>query len=75
MGSNSPALGIALKISDGDARAQVCQSVSLETLRQLGALSAQELDTLSIHGPQRLVTNWRGIEVGRAEPVFDLQNQ
>jgi L-asparaginase II len=75
LGAGSPALGVALKISDGDARAQACQSVALETLRQLGAVTDGELRALSAHGPQRAVTNWRGIEVGRAEPVFDLQNQ
>lgn len=74
LGPGSPALGIALKISDGDARAWACQAVSLEVLRQLGALSADELAQLKEHGPSRLVTNWRGIEVGRAEPVFDLEN-
>jgi L-asparaginase II len=69
----SPALGIALKISDGDARAWACQSVALETLRQLGALSADELTQLRSHGSQRSISNWSGLEVGRAEPVFDLQ--
>ena len=72
LGDGSPATGIALKISDGDARAWACQSVSLEVLRQLGALSADELAQLKQHGPLRTVTNWRGLEVGRAEPVFDL---
>lgn len=75
LGEGAPALGIALKISDGDARAWASQSVSLETLRQLGALSPEEMTALMAHGPLRPVTNWRGIEVGRAEPVFDLQNQ
>jgi len=75
LGPGSPAVGIALKISDGDARGWACQAVSLEVLRQLGALSADELAKLKGHGPSRLVTNWRGLEVGRAEPVFNLGNQ
>jgi L-asparaginase II len=75
LGPGSPALGLALKISDGDARAWACQSVALEALRQLGALSAAELDALAAHGPQRVISNWRGLQVGRAEPVFDLQNE
>ncbi len=75
LGPDSPAIGIALKISDGDARAWACQSVSLEVLRQLGALSPDELTQLKEHGPSRMVTNWRGLEVGRAESVFDLENQ
>lgn len=75
LGAGSPAIGIALKIADGDARAWACQSVSLEVLRLLGALSAQELAGLSAFGPRRVITNWRGLEVGQAEPVFDLENQ
>ncbi len=75
LGPGSPAMGIALKISDGDARAWACQAVSLEVLRQLSALSADQLGQLNDHGPSRLVTNWRGLEVGRAGPVFDLENQ
>lgn len=72
---DSPALGIALKISDGDARAWACQAVSLEVLRQLGAVSAAELAQLKEHSPSRPVTNWRGLEVGRAEPVFSLEKK
>ncbi len=75
LGKGSPAIGIALKIADGDARGWVCHAVALEILRQLGALSAKQLGQLAAFGPQRAVTNWRGIEVGRAEPIFDLENQ
>ncbi len=43
LGPGSPALGIALKISDGDDRKKVRTAVALELLRQLGALSPAEL--------------------------------
>lgn len=75
LGSGSQAVGIALKIADGDGRGWASGAVSLEVLRQLGALSEKEAEAMRAHGPQRAVTNWRGLEVGMAEPVFDLENQ
>jgi L-asparaginase II len=75
LGAASPAIGIAIKISDGDARAQVCQSVSVETLRQLGALSDAQLEALAPFGPERVLTNHRGIEVGKGGPVFKLGDE
>jgi L-asparaginase II len=75
LGGNSPAIGIAIKIADGDARSQACQSVALETLRQLGALSDTHLEALASFGPMRTLTNHRGIEVGKAGPVFNLGDE
>jgi L-asparaginase II len=75
MGSGSPAIGIALKFSDGDARGWVSHAVSLEVLRQLNALSASQLEKLAEFGPARKITNWRGLEVGRGEPIFNLEIQ
>jgi L-asparaginase II len=68
----SPAIGIAIKIADGDARTIVCQSAAMEVLRQLGALNESELAALADFGPGRVVKNWRGLEVGEAKPIFDL---
>ncbi len=73
LSANSPALGIALKIADGDARNWACSAVSLEILRQLELLSKQELDVLQSFGPQRQILNQAGIEVGEAHPVFVLE--
>ena len=70
LGPGSPALGVALKVSDGDARKAVRDAVALEVLRQLGL---EELDDLKDYGPQLPVYNWRGLEVGRGEPVFQLE--
>jgi L-asparaginase II len=75
MGDNSPAIGIAIKIADGDARGWVCHAVTLEVLRQLGALSDEQLSQLSDFGPQRKITNWRGLEVGIGEPIFELEGR
>lgn len=75
LGSGSPAIGIALKISDGDARGWVSHAVSMEILRQMGVFSAGQLERLAELGPGRKITNWRGLEVGRGEPVFNLEIQ
>ena len=73
LGAGSPAVGIALKISDGDARNWICHAVALEVLCQLGALSEQELTSLAALGPQRAISNWRGLQVGQGEPAFTLE--
>jgi len=69
----SPAIGIASKIGDGDARNKVRSAVILEVMRLLGALSADELEALSEFGPRFPVHNWRKIIVGQAYPTFNLQ--
>ena len=53
LGEGSPALGIALKISDGDLKARAVPAVALEVLRQLDVLSEPELDVLSDFGPEK----------------------
>lgn len=70
----SPALGIAIKISDGDLKGRVRPPVVLEILRQLGALSASEMETLADYGPISPVYNWRELEVGQARPSIALSN-
>jgi L-asparaginase II len=72
-GPHSPALGIALKISEGDQRGQVRQAVTLEILRQLGVVTSAELETLSKFGPSFQLYNWRKLLVGEARPCFQLQ--
>jgi L-asparaginase II len=68
----SPALGIALKIGDGDDRNRVRTAVALEVLRQLGALSPAELELLADFGPTYNLYNWRKVPVGQAYPTFQL---
>ena len=86
-GEGSPALGIALKISDGDlgqasrskriasiahdGGGRARSTVTVETLRQLGALNPTQLEALKDYLP-RPQYNWRRIEVGAVEPVFSL---
>ena len=73
LGPDSPALGIALKIADGDPKARARSAVSIEVLRQLGALSRSELDALAKFGPTFPVRNWRKLVVGQARPCFKLK--
>jgi L-asparaginase II len=72
LGPDSPALGIAMKIADGDDRRQVRTAVALEVLRQLAALSSDELEVLVDFGPTYKLYNWRKILVGQAYPTFQL---
>ena len=67
-----PALGIAIKISDGDGKDRARAVVTLEVLRQLGILSADQLEDLGSFGPVRSVFNWRKLVVGQMHPVFTL---
>jgi L-asparaginase II len=83
LGPGSPALGVSFKVSDGDLkghnrpvddpRGRVRPAVSLEILRQLGAISADELVRLADFGPTFIVENWRHVIVGQASPCFELQ--
>jgi len=69
---DSPGLGIALKISDGDPKNRARPAVALEILHKLGAITDQELEELSEFGPIFTVKNWRKIIVGDAYPVISL---
>lgn len=71
LGAGSPALGIALKISDGDPSGRAETLVSLEILRWLGALSKDQLKELA-QFDRRPLTNWRKLEVGDIHPCFSL---
>jgi L-asparaginase II len=71
---DSPGLGIALKIADGDRRGTISAAVALEILRQLGALNQQQLNAIESFGPVVKVRNWRKLVVGEMRPVFELDN-
>jgi L-asparaginase II len=81
LGPDSPGVGIALKVSDGDASRmsldlvhsnRVRPALVLEILRQLGALSSKQEQALASFGPKMPVKNHRGIITGRSHPVFEL---
>jgi L-asparaginase II len=78
---DSPGIGITLKIMDGDlgqrrldltAYSRVRPAVTLEILKQLGALSTAQSNQLAEFGPVKPVKNHRGILVGESRPVFTL---
>jgi L-asparaginase II len=83
LGADSPGVGIAFKISDGDLAIRKANSetynrvrpaVALEILRQMGYISEKELEMLvADFGPVKPVTNWRKLVVGEARPAFTLQ--
>ena len=66
----SPAIGIALKIADGDPKDRVRPAVAIRILQELGVLSSKDLETLSLYGPELSIKNWRQLDVGSAYPVF-----
>ena len=78
---DSPGIGIALKVSDGDASrmaldllhtARVRPAVVVEILHQLGALSSKQEEDLAPFGPVKPIKNHRGIVTGQSRPVFEL---
>ena len=78
----SPGLGIAFKVTDGDASrlsmdlrssARVRPAVALEILRQLGVLTGSQGLALAAFGPGKQLTNHRGLVTGASRPVFTLE--
>jgi len=78
---NAPGIGIALKVSDGDASrtaldlthsTRVRPAVALEILCQLGVLSSEQEQALSPFGPVKPIKNHRGFITGESRPVFKL---
>lgn len=72
IGNDSPAMGIAIKISDGDLTGRARYAVALEVLKQLNGISNDELNQLSNYGPILPLQNWAKIVVGEARPNFVL---
>ncbi len=81
LGPDSPGVGIAFKVSDGDAsrmsldleaRNRVRPAVTLEILRQLGAISSKQGQALESFGPVKSIQNHRGIPTGQSRAAFEL---
>ncbi len=70
VGDKKEGIGIAIKIDSGNGQAR--NAVVVETLRQLGILSEQDLEEFSnTHVP--VAKNHKGEDVGRMKPVFTLR--
>lgn len=74
-------VGIAFKISDGDAAhmddelrssTRVRPAVSLEILKQLKALNEAQIKSLARFGPEKISKNYAGLVIGKSQPVFKL---
>lgn len=74
IGPSSPALGIALKVADGDLKERARPAISLELLRQLKALPPESLRQLAEFDARPLY-NYRKIEIGNLSTVFHLTTQ
>jgi L-asparaginase II len=81
LSADSPGIGIALKVSDGDASrtsldlihtTRVRPAITLEILHQLGALSSEQERSLASFGPVLPVKNHRGLITGQSRPSFEL---
>ncbi|MEN8240710.1 MAG: asparaginase [Chloroflexota bacterium] len=74
-GENSPGLGIAIKIADGDRRDTIRPVVVLEILQQLGILDHELGQELAEFGPVVEIKNWRDLVVGEMHPIFKLETK
>lgn len=68
---DSPALGIAIKMSDGDNNWRACQVTALHILYRLGILNTAQTTDLPEFNTRPL-RNWRGIEIGMIRPCFEV---
>ncbi|PJB67387.1 MAG: asparaginase [Anaerolineae bacterium CG_4_9_14_3_um_filter_57_17] len=73
LGADSPGIGIAIKISDGDSLARARHGVGLAILQALGALNAAQLAEMSSYGPGVNLYNFRKLQVGFSRPAVKLQ--
>lgn len=72
LGADSPGIGIAIKVSDGDQKNRVRPALALEILKQANLLSDKELLALAEFGPVQKIHNWRKVVVGESHPVCRL---
>jgi L-asparaginase II len=72
LGADSPGIGIAIKISDGDPTDRARTGVALAILQWLGALNAEQLAQMAAFGPQVQLENYRKLKVGVRRPAFEL---
>ncbi|BCY17535.1 MAG: asparaginase [Chloroflexi bacterium] len=70
--NGKPGMGIALKMADGDVTERSRSLVGLEILRQIGAISNDDLAKLGQYYTRKIY-NWRHIEVGEMRPCFTLE--
>lgn len=72
LGPDSPGIGIAIKISDGDPSDRARNGVALAILEWLGALDSDQLTQMAAFGPQTQLQNFRKLNVGLSRTTFSL---
>jgi L-asparaginase II len=73
LGSDSPGIGLAIKISDGDATGRARHAIALALLAELGALTEADRAQLAAFGPRLTLRNFSHLEVGESRPAFELK--
>ena len=73
LGPDSPGIGIAIKISDGDPTDRARNGVALAILQALGVLSPIQLTQMALFGPQIELENFRKLKVGVSRPAFEMK--
>ena len=71
LGPDSPALGLAIKISDGDNNWRGCQVAAIHILSKMGLLTDSQRTNLAEFSARPLY-NWRKLEIGSIRPCFDV---
>jgi L-asparaginase II len=71
--AGSKAIGVAVKIEDGDAARRAGPAATCEALRQLGALGEVELTQLESYAHPTVLDLSRGEPVGEVQPAFELE--
>lgn len=67
---DSPGIGIAIKISDGDTNDRARTGVALSILKTLGALDDAQLNGLAAFGPVKQLYNYRKLRIGESRPTL-----
>jgi len=74
LGVDSPGIGVAIKVSDGDQKNRVRPALAMEVLHQSNLLDRSQLDALAEFGPVLQLKNWRNLIVGESRPIFQLKS-
>lgn len=67
---DSPGIGIAIKISDGDTNDRARSGLTLSILKTLGALDDLQLTELAAFGPVKQIYNYRKLHTGESRPML-----
>jgi len=67
---DSPGIGIAIKISDGDTNDRARTGVALSILKTIGALDDSQLAELADYGPVKQLFNYRKLHIGESRAIL-----